>query len=654
MRQKLIVSAVASAVLSSVVPAAFAVPSSNCPASSGGVITIPNGLAVVAVEQDACTLANGESIVVESGGSITIDQAPYAGETSLQGIYAPGGLNLGSIDVAGDISVGNNNIRQGISFASPLSGALTVSGSVTAISSSSGLALYMGGTVSGDTMISGTVTAQNFAAVDVRAPQTLIDISDTGIVEGASRAFRVFSPVTTLQNAGQIRPFSATPFSGGVLVRNNVGTLANASSGDIIANDHSDGAVNVNNDLGTLNNAGSITGTSTGAIATPGVKVYDATLTTLNNQVGGTIQSADAGGIGVAAAGGLISMLDNQATISGAVDGVKISDESVYYTKYGEITSLTNMGSIDGASGSDINSQASRDTGGLGTLNNLQSGLTFTGVMPANYNIIIADTSSFGSLSASSVTNSTTFGIDLVNSTTVTDDHLYEGVLSGVAGANLAGTSGTSGAYSWVLRNPGVDLTAWDLCVGNCDAPVDTDGDGIPDSDDDYPNADTEVTGGGVTLRTLPGTNLSSCSINESSFDPDAPHAQPAVELALTPVGRAVSFSLEGCSVGETIQISVDFEMVFAPGSTVHKIDPVSGWSAAIPGATIVESVVSYSVKDGGELDQDGVANGVIVDPVSVALSQAVVTGTPIPTLPVTFLGLLSALIGWAGVRKIK
>jgi len=86
----------------------------------------------------------------------------------------------------------------------------------------------------------------------------------------------------------------------------------------------------------------------------------------------------------------------------------------------------------------------------------------------------------------------------------------------------------------------------------------------------------------------------------------------------------------------------------------VHKIDPVSGWSAAIPGATIVESVVSYSVKDGGELDQDGVANGVIVDPVSVALSQAVVTGTPIPTLPVTFLGLLSALIGWAGVRKIK
>ena len=46
-------------------------------------------------------------------------------------------------------------------------------------------------------------------------------------------------------------------------------------------------------------------------------------------------------------------------------------------------------------------------------------------------------------------------------------------------GQNLAGTSGTSGAYSWVLRNPGVDLTAWDLCVGNCDAPVDTDGDGI-------------------------------------------------------------------------------------------------------------------------------------------------------------------------------
>ena len=46
MRQKLIVSAVASAVLSSVVPAAFAVPSTNCPASSGGVITIPNGLAV--------------------------------------------------------------------------------------------------------------------------------------------------------------------------------------------------------------------------------------------------------------------------------------------------------------------------------------------------------------------------------------------------------------------------------------------------------------------------------------------------------------------------------------------------------------------------------------------------------------------------------
>ena len=123
----------------------------------------------------------------------------------------------------------------------------------------------------------------------------------------------------------------------------------------------------------TLNNAGDIIGGNYGVYSSNGA------ITSLNNT--GTISSTDPmWGIGIFNASGTITTLSNTGTIS-AVTGVK---------NFGTITTLNNKQGAGNVSGA----------------------LTYAGVLPTNYNIIIANPTSYGKLSASSVGSSTvTFNI---------------------------------------------------------------------------------------------------------------------------------------------------------------------------------------------------------------------------------------------------
>jgi hypothetical protein len=182
----------------------------------------------------------------------------------------------------------------------------------------------------------------------------------------------------------------------------------------------------------------------------------------------------------------------------------------------------------------------------------------------------------------------------------------------------------------------------------------DVDGDGIADASDDFPFADTSVSAlsGSNTVRLLsrPASQSSSCSIDEDAFDPDASFPDTTEYV---PYGRAVSFRFAGCAIGETITVSVDFGETLPAGSQIHKVDEAT-WSAPLVDVTLEGRVFSYTLTDGGDRDADGVANGVIVDPVTASLPRGNGGPTAIPTVPAMLLWLMSVLVAFAGAVRLR
>lgn len=108
-----------------------------------------------------------------------------------------------------------------------------------------------------------------------------------------------------------------------------------------------------------------------------------------------------------------------------------------------------------------------------------------------------------------------------------------------------------------------------------------------------------------------------------------------------------VAFTVNQCSAGAVIQVSLDVGDTLSQDATAWKTDP---WRR-ITGATISGSVVSYTVTDGGPNDADASTNGVIVDPVGVGI-PAGSAATAIPTLPASALALLVGLLVLLGLRQ--
>jgi hypothetical protein len=166
----------------------------------------------------------------------------------------------------------------------------------------------------------------------------------------------------------------------------------------------------------------------------------------------------------------------------------------------GIITSITNIGSI--FSGIYNNG----GPGSIETLNNLQNennlagALTYLGVLPTNYNIIINNTTSYGQLAAPSGTGNMAFGIyggavgfapvtytnsiggnSQIAASIVANNTKYANVLQGVVGTlsgstitgnesvfTILGATGSYGGYSYALAQNGSSaLGNWDLIFGS-------------------------------------------------------------------------------------------------------------------------------------------------------------------------------------------
>lgn len=193
----------------------------------------------------------------------------------------------------------------------------------------------------------------------------------------------------------------------------------------------------------------------------------------IENFLGGTITEIRNGTNGVISSNFLsinnhlnssIGTIVNSAIIGtpGGYIGILNADNASDNSTIGVIT---NTGTIIGTFG--ISNQRT-----ITTINNAQGAgnasgaLTYTGVLPTNYNVMIFSSSTYGRLAVTNGTGVTNFGV--AAGSIVTNNTRYTSVLSGLSSSNIAPatTSGTYGPYSWTLTLQSGSTSVWDLIFG--------------------------------------------------------------------------------------------------------------------------------------------------------------------------------------------
>ena len=139
----------------------------------------------------------------------------------------------------------------------------------------------------------------------------------------------------------------------------------------------------------------------------------------------------------------------NTITLSGSVQALGGDDQAIYISansdantfiiesgatflgdleNLGTNTVITNQGVMDGI----------ENTGSIATFNNAQTGATYSGTLPVNYNIIINSPTSYGQMFVTSEAGSTDFGLSSVSTNLFNGK--YSNVMTGVSDGNVGAT----------------------------------------------------------------------------------------------------------------------------------------------------------------------------------------------------------------------
>jgi hypothetical protein len=134
--------------------------------------------------------------------------------------------------------------------------------------------------------------------------------------------------------------------------------------------------------------------------------------------------------------------------------------------KLTSVLNITNAGTIRGGAFNISNNGIITNITNLQGAGNVSGPLTYRGVLPTNYGIIVFSTSFYGKLAVTSGTGSMAFSVEEFSTLTA---NLYTDVLSGVASekiSNLSGSTvtGTLGLFNWTLQDLDENST-WDLLV---------------------------------------------------------------------------------------------------------------------------------------------------------------------------------------------
>ncbi|NVZ20769.1 autotransporter domain-containing protein [Pseudomonas costantinii] len=209
-------------------------------------------------------------------------------------------------------------------------------------------------------------------------------MSNSGTISGGSAAITSTGTITSLNNE------TGGTLTGGNTGIGNGGTIGTLSNSGTIHGGNSSGIYNYGS-IGTLNNSGIISSDNNGVS-------NSATLTSLNNETGGTI-SGDFNGI---YNGGNIKALSNSGNISGGSDGIFNNGSIETLSNSGLITgnvfaihnyfdatlgTVTNSGTIAGTIQND-SSQALTINGGTGSAFGILTGAGTGGVSANNIGLI--------------------------------------------------------------------------------------------------------------------------------------------------------------------------------------------------------------------------------------------------------------------------
>jgi outer membrane autotransporter protein len=296
-----------------------------------------------------------------------------------------------------------------------------------------------------------TITLNGVDTLTVEAGNTITGSADTwtyGVISN-------YTSTNTINNAGTIQATLGSPYNYGIINRaddpmspTQSGTITSLINTGIIQASSSAsynwGIYNQQTaNIGTLYNSGAIAGTT-------------------SNSFGWGIENR-----------GTINSITNAQT--GAIYGTS-SFYGVGVVNKGWITTLTNMGTIDGTTYDIQNTTDSNIPGGgvISTLINAQGAgdaLIFSGNIPSTYKIFINSTSDYGQLIVKDSTwdfNNLTFDIadnSVVEATT------YQDVIIQGSSTTFTNTTDKSGSYfdgslswDWTLQ---FDSLNWDLLVTN-------------------------------------------------------------------------------------------------------------------------------------------------------------------------------------------
>ena len=323
------------------------------------------------------------------------------------------------------------------------------------------------------------------------ALSTGLEIKSSGSIKlsTVTPALQVTRAVTgQIINSGEINGPN-----GQVYIRNNIiGGFTNTITGNIHGNYTVD--IGGNSTINSFSNAGFIgTDASTRSHFGGVIDLWGGYIT------GGFINSGDIKAV-LSADGFLgdsqgIRLVLSTDSITGGIynSGTIASARGDGIQNGGLIDSITNTGTIAG-SGYGISNYnfVGTNIGTIGTLNNsqgdLSSALTYQGNLPTNYNIIINSTSNYGQLVVANGLGNMAFNIygytgqtltSGVSASSVSNNHLYQNVLTGLLGSlsgstitgtgfSITGAKGSYGGYSYTLVADDNNVSGvWDLLFGS-------------------------------------------------------------------------------------------------------------------------------------------------------------------------------------------
>jgi hypothetical protein len=193
-------------------------------------------------------------------------------------------------------------------------------------------------------------------------------------------------------------------------------------------------------------------------------------------------------------------------------------------------------------------------------------------------------------------------------------------------------SGGTGGPRSADLKIPSIDASTPKVVPlrGTALIATDTDGDCIPDSNDDYPNDATKATPQAATGTGKMTVDISS-NAGTSLTDVQAiSDSDPTVNQTGKPSNYQfndglVSFNVAGLTLGSTITVKITYPTTIPAGAKYYKVNANGFYEFS--GATFSGNTVTLSLTDGGNGDRDVLQNGVIDDPGGVATPTVSASG---------------------------